>query len=66
MTLSSLTEPLTASHLYPDRVRIIYRYNIPPISQQTFAAELGGHGSVLRGDFTVCKLVSIWGTAQTR
>jgi hypothetical protein len=44
MTLSSLNECLTPDHLYPDRVVIMYRYNIPPCSQQTFAAVLSGYG----------------------
>jgi hypothetical protein len=44
MTLSSLDEHLTSSHLYPDLVRVIYRYNIPQCSPQTFASVLGRQG----------------------
>src|SRR5882724_4844918 len=44
MTLSSLNDQLTTSQLYPDHVRVIYRYNLPPCPQQTIASVLGRRG----------------------
>jgi hypothetical protein len=44
MTLSRIDEHLTPSHLYPDHVRVIYRYNIPQCTPQTFASVLGSQG----------------------
>src|SRR6266850_2203200 len=38
MSLCRLNEHLTSGHLYPDHVRVIYRYNIPSCTSQTFAS----------------------------
>jgi hypothetical protein len=44
MSLSRLDERLTSGNLYPDRVVIVYRYNIPRCSSQTFANVLATQG----------------------